>query len=254
MKIIAHRGSSLIWPENTMLAFNKAHEAGATGFETDLRLSKDQEIILSHDDNLQRFGHGDKTISRLNVGEIQDIVIKSPTGAYRDNIITLRELIETYPDKDYIFDCKISEPLLFERLKRLLLEHQFRRQLWFLTWSQKADDLVRAHFPNAELFPRESRTRQWGWASIAGLGHFLEPENRILSLPMYHFNLPVVSKRQIRSIRGRGKTFVGYLVNTQKDVRRANVLGVQIVLTDRPDLISELSKPASPISSQKTTP
>ncbi|RMF61913.1 MAG: glycerophosphodiester phosphodiesterase, partial [Calditrichaeota bacterium] len=80
MKIYAHRGSSTLWPENTLLAFEKAHESGATGFETDLRLSADGVIVLSHDDNLRRFGHPDKTVSRLAASEIEQIVIPSPDG------------------------------------------------------------------------------------------------------------------------------------------------------------------------------
>ncbi|WP_295418128.1 glycerophosphodiester phosphodiesterase family protein [Sulfurovum sp.] len=53
MKIIAHRGLSAKYPENTLLAFRKALEEGADGIETDLRLSSDDEVILFHDDDLE---------------------------------------------------------------------------------------------------------------------------------------------------------------------------------------------------------
>ena len=115
MKVYAHRGSSLIWPENTLLAFNRANECGVSGFETDLRLSKDQEIILAHDDNLARFGQADKTVSQLSRESIKKIKIAPPDGKYTDHLITLRTLLQAYPDKDYIFDCKTSERMLFEK-------------------------------------------------------------------------------------------------------------------------------------------
>jgi glycerophosphoryl diester phosphodiesterase len=54
MKIIAHRGFSSDYPENTLLAFEKALEARADGIETDLQLSRDEAIILFHDDGLKR--------------------------------------------------------------------------------------------------------------------------------------------------------------------------------------------------------
>lgn len=53
MKRIAHRGLSTQYPENTLLAFKKALEAGADGIETDLRLTLDEEVILFHDADLK---------------------------------------------------------------------------------------------------------------------------------------------------------------------------------------------------------
>ena len=240
MKFFAHRGSSLIWPENTMLAFDNAHETGATGFETDLRLSKDSEIILSHDDNLARFGQPDKTISELTEKEIGAIEIGSPDGQLKDKLISLKSLLQKYGEKDYIFDCKISDELLFVKLKELLSELTFHDRFWFLNWSREGDKRVRDFFPQQNSFPRAARTGIWGWLSILGLGHFSEPNNNILALPVYFNHFPVFSGRQIASIARRKKTFVGYLVNSEKEFRQCKGMGVEIFLTDRPDVIASL--------------
>ena len=48
--IFAHRGYSEKYPENSMIAFEKALEAGADGIELDVHLSKDQEVVVIHDD------------------------------------------------------------------------------------------------------------------------------------------------------------------------------------------------------------
>ena len=239
MQIFAHRGSSVLWPENTLLAFDMAHKAGATGFETDLRLSKDNQIVLSHDDTLERFGYPDKVIHELTSDELCNIEISFPDSGYKDRLITLKTLLQTYPDKDYIFDCKIPDELLFEILKNLLSEMGLHNRIWFLTWSKVADKHVRKIFPGYKFFPRVNRTRVWGWASIVGLGNIFELKNQILSLPAYHFKLPVFSKRQIASINNRGKIFVGYLINTKTDYDRCKACGVRIVLTDHPNLITK---------------
>ncbi len=76
MKTIAHRGLSALYPENTLLAFQKALESGADGIETDLRLTKDDEIVLFHDKDLMRVsGHNDavetltrEALKRFDVG------------------------------------------------------------------------------------------------------------------------------------------------------------------------------------------
>ncbi|MFQ5675570.1 MAG: glycerophosphodiester phosphodiesterase [bacterium] len=242
IKIFAHRGSSLIWPENTMLAFDKAHTAGATGFETDLRLSKDEEIVLSHDDNLARFGLPQATVSSLKAADICRLEISSRNDKYRDRMIRLRELLEKYPEKDYIFDCKISDRRLFARLQDLLSGISPDHSIWFLAWSRTADRHLRVFFPNHQIFPRVSRTTVWGWGSILGVGRILEPRNQVLALPAYNIGIPVFRKSQVSSIKKRRKTFLAYLANSDKDFRRCVWAGVDSILTDRPDLLESFCR------------
>ncbi|MCI6039039.1 MAG: glycerophosphodiester phosphodiesterase, partial [Clostridiales bacterium] len=52
MKVYAHRGASAQYPENTMLAFEKAVEMGVDGIETDVHLSRDGQLVLCHDETI----------------------------------------------------------------------------------------------------------------------------------------------------------------------------------------------------------
>ncbi len=54
MRVFAHRGYSGLYPENTMLAFDKAREAGCKAMELDVHLSKDGELVIIHDEMLDR--------------------------------------------------------------------------------------------------------------------------------------------------------------------------------------------------------
>lgn len=240
IKVYAHRGSSIIWPENTMLAFEQAHHYRAAGLETDLRLSKDGVIVLSHDDNLSRFHHPGKTVGALTAAEIEQIEITSPDGKFSDKMMTLETLLRRFPDKDYIFDCKITSAQMMEKLKQILSKLNFRNQVWFLTWSREADLLVEKYFPDFPCFPRMSTSTGWGLISLLGLGALLRPKHEILSLPAYFGGLPLFTKAQVRSVREQGKEFVGYLINTEGDFTRCVTCKVRTVLTDRPDLISHL--------------
>ena len=59
MRIWAHRGCSLRYPENTLTAFRKAMELkDLTGIETDIQLSKDGHIMIMHDETLNRTTDG----------------------------------------------------------------------------------------------------------------------------------------------------------------------------------------------------
>ncbi|MBN1338339.1 MAG: hypothetical protein JXA03_03400 [Bacteroidales bacterium] len=65
IKIIAHRGASFNYPENTMLAFSKALEAGAGYIELDIRLSADDSIMVIHDETIDRTTNGSGEVRSL---------------------------------------------------------------------------------------------------------------------------------------------------------------------------------------------
>jgi glycerophosphoryl diester phosphodiesterase len=75
MKIVAHRGASALAPENTMAAFLKALELGVDVIETDVRLTRDHQFVLSHDDNLLRLAGQPRMIDEIDLGELQAIAI-----------------------------------------------------------------------------------------------------------------------------------------------------------------------------------
>ena len=58
MKIYGHRGYSGKYPENTMLAFRKAAEAGCDGIELDVQLTKDGKLVVIHDETVDRTTDG----------------------------------------------------------------------------------------------------------------------------------------------------------------------------------------------------
>ena len=89
MLIVAHRGYSSRYPENTAQAFEQAIAAGADYIETDLRFSKDGEIVCCHDPDLKRIAGRAETITELTVAEIKDVSLASG-----QSILTLNEVLE----------------------------------------------------------------------------------------------------------------------------------------------------------------
>lgn len=89
MKRIAHRGLSTEYPENTLLSFEKALEAGADGIETDLRLSLDEEVILFHDDNLKHITGYNGRPEALSLS-----ALKKLDAGEGESIPTLNELLK----------------------------------------------------------------------------------------------------------------------------------------------------------------
>lgn len=70
---MAHRGSSDELPENTRAAFQRALEQGAEILETDLRFTRDDEIILMHDPTLERTTNGAGVVADMTLAEIKTL-------------------------------------------------------------------------------------------------------------------------------------------------------------------------------------
>ena len=84
MKIYAHRGSSIAHPELTMAAYKAAVDEGADGFECDVRITKDNQLVLWHDADMQRVAG--------NPARIADSTLKEIKSHYQQ-AITLDELL-----------------------------------------------------------------------------------------------------------------------------------------------------------------
>ena len=78
--VIAHRGASAYAPENTIAAFGLAHEMGADWFELDCTLTRDDEIIVIHDDTVDRTTDGTGLVVELTLAELK----KLDAGTWKD--------------------------------------------------------------------------------------------------------------------------------------------------------------------------
>ncbi|MEH7011031.1 glycerophosphodiester phosphodiesterase [Neobacillus niacini] len=70
-KIYGHRGSMGDFPENTLLSFQKAIEQGVEGLELDVHMTKDLEIVVIHDEMLDRTTDGTGYVKDLSLDEIK---------------------------------------------------------------------------------------------------------------------------------------------------------------------------------------
>ena len=92
--VIGHRGSPTLITENTLLSFKKAIEQGVDGLEFDIRLSKDKQIVIFHDNNLKRLSDRDDIVTNLSLTELQAIVLKKQPGQTEDVYIsTLNDIM-----------------------------------------------------------------------------------------------------------------------------------------------------------------
>lgn len=90
---IAHRGFSAVYPENTLLSFNKALELGVDHLELDLQVTFDGHLVVMHDRTVDRTTNGSGEVSDLSLAEIREL----DAGVWRGDAFA-GERVPTYED------------------------------------------------------------------------------------------------------------------------------------------------------------
>ncbi|MBP3775212.1 MAG: glycerophosphodiester phosphodiesterase [Bacteroidaceae bacterium] len=88
IRCFSHRGGRMEHDENTMQAFQASYDAGYRGFETDIRMTKDGELFITHDSNLERTTNGSGAIEEKTAAEIRALYTKKG-----NKMLTLDELV-----------------------------------------------------------------------------------------------------------------------------------------------------------------
>ena len=153
--IIAHRGASMLAPENTLAAANLAAQIGVAGLETDIQVSQDGQLFLMHDDTLARTtdvasvfpGRQDEPAGDFTVAEVRQLnagewfVAQDPFGTIRRGLVTPEQVQEyrqqTVPLLSAWLDIVRTDNLVFIfDLKQPPKDNPFASTIFALTLSQ----------------------------------------------------------------------------------------------------------------------
>ena len=99
MKLWAHRGCSQRYPENTLIAFEKAAQLqGLAGIELDIQLTKDGQIVVIHDEKVDRTTDGSGWVRDYSLAELKRLKIDA--GCYPHQVIpTMEEVFELLEER-----------------------------------------------------------------------------------------------------------------------------------------------------------
>ncbi|MBO5112637.1 MAG: hypothetical protein J6C12_04745 [Lachnospiraceae bacterium] len=131
MKIWAHRGCSQHYPENTLLAFEKAAEIkGLTGIELDIQLTKDGHIVVCHDEKVDRTTDGTGELRSFTLNELKKLRIDAGNGKY-EKIPTIDEVLDLLEDKMRIglkLNIELKNSVFpYEGMEEIIIELVHRR-------------------------------------------------------------------------------------------------------------------------------
>ena len=111
-RFAAHRGGSLLWPENSLLAFRNALALGADYIEFDVHVSKDGEVVVIHDATLDRTTTGRGPVRERTLAELKTARLKDKSGAVTEEAIpTLDEVaaMAAQAKRRMLLEIKVDE-------------------------------------------------------------------------------------------------------------------------------------------------
>ena len=116
MMVAGHRGDCYNWPENTMEGYRAAIAAGADMIETDVRLTKDDQLILMHDDKVDRTSDQKGAVKEKTFAEMRSLNVGET--AIPMQVPTLEELLELLVEKNVLLNLEIKEYYSEENAER----------------------------------------------------------------------------------------------------------------------------------------
>ena len=229
-KIVAHRGFSGLWPENSMLAFEKAALTGCWGIELDVQLSKDGVPVIFHDETLERCSTGsgflkDHTLAQLKALELRPL---PPQGAPQ-RIPTLWEYLEWVKSTPLMTNIELKTgmfeyPGIEEKVAAMVEELGLEERVWYSSFN---------HYTVLRLKERARKSLfglllgDWlvgGGAYAAGLG-------------VDSVNAPTeyLSREIVEELHGRNILAAAYTPNSTEELTRLMENGVDVLITNWPD-------------------
>ncbi|OPZ87960.1 MAG: putative glycerophosphoryl diester phosphodiesterase 1 [bacterium ADurb.Bin425] len=240
--IIGHRGIPTLAPENTLESFKLAFDQGADIVEMDVRLSRDNQVVVIHDRDLKRTTGVENRVSELTLKQLQELNAAHNHPKWHQGnckIPSLREVFELFPDKLLAIEIKENSSLLVKKVMSLIAEFG-RNQLTLVQifrLGKKEARLARqlAHSCSPPIHTGHSKQEQWQWGILANLPRpswKFACESKVLDFPQKRLGLPVITRALVENAHANGVSVFAWTVNKPKDIARLYKLGVDAIYTD----------------------
>ena len=250
-KIIAHKGASGIAPENTLASFQAALDIGVDIIELDVRQTKDEEIIVFHDQFLDRTTNGTGNVHEYNLEQLKQLDAGSWfSSKFSDQKIpTLKEVLDLVDGR-----CQV------------LIEIKHMDHPHYHDFSDKLVDVIRLeengfdwvllqsyedkYLEEAQIYDDRIQINKMliGEDSTPLLAFYIETKLKLGhgdskgNLKTLNPEFKTLSPRRIFRMHSRGFKVFTYSVNTREDMIKMLNMGVDGIITDFPSELVKIRK------------
>ncbi|KAB7669963.1 glycerophosphodiester phosphodiesterase [Bacillus sp. B1-b2] len=234
-QIFAHRGYAAKFPENTMIAFMEAEKVKADGIELDIQMTKDNEVVIIHDEKVDRTTDGSGYVKDLTLKDIRSLnAAKKFPNLPNQLIPSLVEFLDWMKDTTLVCNIelknnKINYEGMLEKTIQLIRNYGLENRIIFSSFNHYS--LVQAHriAPEIETAPllSDGIYQPWIYANAICAKGFHPNYRRI--------NKQMIQQSEMNHIKVRA-----YTVNHPSAMNELIKTGISGIITDEPKLAKEL--------------
>jgi glycerophosphoryl diester phosphodiesterase len=253
--VIAHQGGDGIWPGDTLYAFEKAVEIGADVLEMDAHITKDDQIVLMHDEEVDRTTESTGLVEDLTLPELKqlDAAYKwsnddGKTFPYRGQGIqvpTLNEIFQKFPEMRYVIEIKLTENPIDKPLCDLIRKYSMQNKVVIASFHDEAMQNFREACPEVATSASRGEVTKFVLLGKVFLSGLVAPQYESIQ-PPYNpsesMNIPIMTKRFIREAHAKNIKVEPWTVDNPQLMKQYIEWGVDGIMTDRPDLMIEVLK------------
>lgn len=233
MDIFAHRGVSAHYPENTIAAFVAASKLAIAGIELDVHLTADRELVVIHDETIDRTSNGfgyvkDYTLQELRAFDFGSWFSPEFEG---ESIPTLGDILELFAGTNHRINIELKTDIFpYNGIEALVIKevaaYQMTERVIISSFNHESIQIVSQRAPYIE------KAALFAEILVDFYGYTVQiPANAI------HVSLATAFRKSVKEALNEGATVRVYTVNDVEYAKQLQQLGVQAIFTDDPGKI-----------------
>lgn len=249
--VIAHGNdmSGGLYPGNTLLHLQKMAELGVDAVELDLSLTADGHLVLMHDSRVDRTTDGRGAVADMTLAELRELNVAHNWSRDGENypyrrqplrIATIDEVFAALPDLLMIIELKDNDAGAARALCDSIRHFGRQDRVIVSSFHQRMIGEFRRLCPEVATGAAVADALLFYAAQLLHLERLLSPRYQTMQLPMRYYGIRVFSPRFLHAARKCNLHLSVWTVNDTADMQRYIDLGVDGIVTDRPDRLRSL--------------
>lgn len=236
MEYVAHRGASHLAPENTLAAARLAWELGADAVEVDVHLSRDNQVVVIHDETTHRTTGVTHRVAKTNAAVLRRLDAGSfKNGKYAgEKIPLLSEVLETVPEgRKLLVEVKTGTEILLS-LAQVIARSKKMDRVVIISFDFKVAAGAKKMMPEIPVYWLANSKKDRPSGTYRPHERELIERARSKGLDGLGVHFGGVTADFAERVKGEGLKLFVWTVNKEDEARRLMSLGIDGLITDRP--------------------
>lgn len=251
--VIAHRGGGGLAPENSILAFDQAAAMeGVHALELDIHSTRDGQLIVAHDEDVDRMTNGTGLIREMTAAEVRELDAGydwtddgGKTFPFRGQghyLPTLDEIFERYPNYTISIDIKQHDKETVDLFVALIKKYNIQKSVVAGSFNNKTVARFRALMPEVATCATFNEVLSFYLLNKVGLSNLWRGQCCAFQIAEFDEGgrLRVIDERFVRNLQARGIQLYVWTVNDSAEMHRLLDWGVDGLITDYPDRLIDV--------------